>query len=641
MTLLKPTLQLRKLRVMRDATAIYEADFHDGVNIIRGHNASGKSTIVDFIFYALGGDSIPWKTEALLCTDVLAEVEVNEVALTLRRPISEKTKNPMAFYWGPLADAQRASHSMWQSYPYQRSASKESFSQILFRSLELPELRGEGSANITMHQLLRLLYVDQRTPHDKIFRSEPFDTTLVRETVGNYLCGVYSADLYDAQLELRIVDAQLDRSVSDLRNIFNILGRSGQSTNTADFLRAEAASIAEDIADTRKQIAVLRNSAAHSASSVDGTAAVRRLRDDLSTLQREYARNRAEVAELQLEIEDSRQFIAEVDRRLSSLDDSGAARSYFGAIRFNFCPCCLGRIEETKEPAICPLCKNPVEQRAADSQLLRMKNELAQQRRESAKLLEARALRLETLTRDAPALEHRLGQLEQEFQAMATQWVSPREREIEVATVHLGELNQKLVQIAEYQKLASVLEGLQDDRARLAARKAELQDIIEALQGKDEETKDRARLAIADELVALLRKDLRRQEAFFNATEVDWDFGQDRVSVNGQTQFSESSMVILKHCFRLALLAASATQPFFRVPRFVLLDGIEDGGQEIERSHSLQRHIVELSGRLPARHQIIYATSQIAPELADSEYVVGKASTVEDKTLSLRQPGTA
>ena len=81
--------------------------------------------------------------------------------------------------------------------------SKESFSQILFRALGLPELRGESAANITMHQILRLMYVDQRTPHDEIFRAEPFDTQLTRETVGNYLCGVYSDGLYDAKLELK------------------------------------------------------------------------------------------------------------------------------------------------------------------------------------------------------------------------------------------------------------------------------------------------------------------------------------------------------------------------------------------------------------------------------------------------------
>jgi AAA15 family ATPase/GTPase len=53
MTLLQPNLQLRKLRVLDGVRCAYAADFHSGVNIISGQNASGKSTVVDFIFYVL------------------------------------------------------------------------------------------------------------------------------------------------------------------------------------------------------------------------------------------------------------------------------------------------------------------------------------------------------------------------------------------------------------------------------------------------------------------------------------------------------------------------------------------------------------------------------------------------------------
>ena len=34
----------------------YDEQFHHGVNIIRGTNSSGKSTVMRLLFYALGGD---------------------------------------------------------------------------------------------------------------------------------------------------------------------------------------------------------------------------------------------------------------------------------------------------------------------------------------------------------------------------------------------------------------------------------------------------------------------------------------------------------------------------------------------------------------------------------------------------------
>jgi hypothetical protein len=142
-------------------------------------------------------------------------------------------------------------------------------------------------------------------------------------------------------------------------------------------------------------------------------------------------------------------------------------------------------------------------------------------------------------------------------------------------------------------------------------------------------------LALAENLIHLLKIDLKRQEEFISAAAVDWSFSHDRVTVNGHTQFSESSMVILKQSFHLALLMASATNEYFRAPRFILLDGIEDGGQEIARSHKLQENIVALSATLNASHQIIFATSQIAPALAHEKYVVGSSSTVVSKTLAI------
>ena len=67
--------------------------------------------------------------------------------------------------------------------PIRRSESRESFSQILFRASGIPEAQSQGAANITMNQILRLLYSDQRTPSAYLFRYEPFDTRDIREAV--------------------------------------------------------------------------------------------------------------------------------------------------------------------------------------------------------------------------------------------------------------------------------------------------------------------------------------------------------------------------------------------------------------------------------------------------------------------------
>ncbi len=66
----KPTLWVQRMVVIKSGTAVYDEAFHLGVNIIRGENSTGKSTLADLIFFGLGGDVTRWKDEAGLCDEV-------------------------------------------------------------------------------------------------------------------------------------------------------------------------------------------------------------------------------------------------------------------------------------------------------------------------------------------------------------------------------------------------------------------------------------------------------------------------------------------------------------------------------------------------------------------------------------------
>lgn len=182
-------LALCRLRVLRNGHIVYDESFHRGVNIIRGENGSGKSTIADFIFYVLGGEFDDWKEAARRCTEVQAEIETTRGKLTLRRTIDKKT-TPIQVFFGSFEQALEHALEGWETLPIRRQEGRESFSQVLFRSMLIPEAQSEGASNITMHQLMRLLYSDQRTPATRLFRFESFDTQNIREAVGDLVCGI-------------------------------------------------------------------------------------------------------------------------------------------------------------------------------------------------------------------------------------------------------------------------------------------------------------------------------------------------------------------------------------------------------------------------------------------------------------------
>jgi hypothetical protein len=195
----------------------YDEHFHAGVNIIRGvpgeGNSVGKSTIADLIFYGLGGDLTSWKDEAALCDLVIIEVRADGTSLTLRRQISQAALQPMSIYFGDFETSQRSGTDGWQVFPYTRHGDRESFTQVLFRVLGMPEVPAEAAANITMNQLLRLMYVDQMTPVDRIFRFDSRDSPLRRQAVGDLLCGVFDDRIYPAQLRLREAESEYEQQL--------------------------------------------------------------------------------------------------------------------------------------------------------------------------------------------------------------------------------------------------------------------------------------------------------------------------------------------------------------------------------------------------------------------------------------------
>lgn len=103
-----PSLLITRMAIEANARLVYDEAFHPRLNIIRGENASGKSTILNFIFYGLGGDLTEWSDAARRCTRVVIETEINGLPVTLAREVSEASRQPMDIFGGPYALAKKA-----------------------------------------------------------------------------------------------------------------------------------------------------------------------------------------------------------------------------------------------------------------------------------------------------------------------------------------------------------------------------------------------------------------------------------------------------------------------------------------------------------------------------------------------------
>lgn len=630
-----PTLIVTRLIVLRNDKTAYDERFHEGVNVIRGENSSGKSTILNFIFYGLGGDLADWSETALLCTHVVVEVRLNGKPATLSREISQQPNQPMEIFGGDYETARIAPRADWMRYPYRRTPNLESFSQALFRLLGIPEVASDISGNVTMHQLLRLLYADQLSPIENLFRFERFDQPALRDAVGRLLCGAYDSTIYDNELKIRSLTRDLDAATAELKSLFTVLGKAEHNLSL-DWIAGQRQKLEQERESLQQKIEAaerdaLKGSAADKLTleaQEDAYAEVQRLQTELGKAQQERD-------SLILAIGDSAAFMSTLEHKIEALNDSASVAHHVGDIRFNVCPACYAPIDEDLPSHACHLCKTPFDTERVRNRIVALINDTAVQLKQSRLLQEKR----EQAAKNADESLHRLQEAWQQASRRLSelQRLPSTESQTELRDLHrrAGYLEREIENLEEKSELIRLVDQLSAKKAELEGAMSALRMENEKLRVSQQERLSRAYTLIANEVRTLLRNDLRRQDSFENPRSIEFGFDTNKITVDGHSYFSASSRVILKSSFFIGFFSAATKDSGFRHPRFCMIDTTEDKGMEPERSHNFQNQILRISEICKVEHQIIYATAMISPDLDDEQYTVGKYSTRDDPTLNI------
>lgn len=634
MTMFKPNIRVERLQVAAKGKLVYNERFHSGLNIIRGENSSGKSTLMDFIFYALGGDLSDWRESAMRCDTVILQVALNGKSATFARDISDQIGRPMRIFIGTIDEAFAAGQERWQVYPYARGA-KDSFSQVIFRFLGLPEVQyAETDTKITINQVLRLLYADQLSPVEKLFRPQRFDDAITRQTVGELLCGAFSARYYDAQIRLSQASKELDIAEAQIKVIIRSHGRDGHPLTT-EWFETETASFNRQLEETNNEIAALEEQIFH--SQFDDRLSLNDQEEtykNIVSLQGKLARTQERIDSLELERADSLQFINALDEKLTQLHQSDTIIDEFKTLEYEYCPACLAPIDKHDVEGACGLCKTAYDPRETKARSLKLINEFARQRQESLELQAERVDEIEMLREDLATTRALWEQASRHYQVAVrspTTELRLRLRELNRAA---GYLMRKIEDLAGKAGVIEQLAALSKTAENLRSEIQSLKTTIGSEKLRNANQVATAKTAIADLVVEFLKRDLARQSTFQNAETVTFDFDGDRIAVNGDSFFSASSMVYLKNSFLAAFCFAAAQDPSLNHPRFLLMDTVEDKGMEPLRSQNFQKLLFEYSRNAASENQIIIATSMIAPELNIPEITVGDFYTHDKRTLT-------
>lgn len=632
-----PHIVLNRLIITASGRIVYDELFHKGVNIIRGKNSSGKSTITDMIFYVLGGENAEWTDEAAACEWVYAEISISDLTLSLRREVGPPHPS-IALCEGRLSEAMH-SETVWSIYGRQRSASKESFSQFMFEKLGLPETKSDDSqANVTMYQVLRMLYADQNTDCTSIFRRErqPFaDRQDIRRSVGEMLLGI--DDLRGHELRLDYIQAT--KLLSQKKSRLDSLLEAAEKTDPNFALNQYSNMIGnaqQQLNALEREIEQLSREVRNDSSPVDDDELERvtQLEQALKDQNEAISIIRKSIQEISAQTADSEVFLASLEADLSGLLAANKSRDIIGDVTFRYCPLCLAELSESP-PGQCPLCKADLASDAIAGGRLRFEQELKYQIAESKQLCTDRkeilAEHQRTLMNDLVRRNKTLAEL----RSLVTPTTDIDPRISRLLKEH-GYTTRLIEDLKRLGSLQDNVDALEKEVEEIQSRVNSIDRELRLRYTQREERRTYCQERIGELTIGVLHNDIvdANNDTLQDAKGLVFSFEKDFLSVR-HGRLSASTQAFLKNSFYLGLLKFSIEDENSRMPRFFILDNIEDKGMVPERFRKFHHLLIEYSESVTEVHQVILTTSYIDDELDNSEYCVGPSYAQPPFTLDL------
>ncbi|EDT6764415.1 AAA family ATPase [Salmonella enterica subsp. enterica] len=630
--MVKPLLQVERFVVVRNGNFVYDQTFHKGVNIIRGWNGTGKTTIVDLLSYALGSTITEWTQHQLYCDKVYIQVLLNGNRLTIKRDIIENGQAKMYLYEGTI-DTSLPLTSQWTVYPYRRSDSTHSFSQQLFELLNLPRHKTEDERNLTLHQIMRLMYVDQLSATTKLLKEEKnFDNPNLRRAIGEYLLGIDDLEAHNLRQELLAETKAFEKINAEVNSIFKIVD--------GDEVRINEKYLDEKIEEYKSELNKLNEqmnsllSGQKNGIPTEEENIISRLQTQNKLLILTKSRLDEEKLSLSKEIADTELFVISLESRKEALLYSKTVNMSLGEIEFKYCPSCLNQIEVRSDGDCCSLCKTTYSKNLSDNAYIKQLNNLNFQLKESNQVIIALKKDLANLDSELTSTSFKISELARSLQTFS---IIPTERESLIVDLgkSIGFIESAILSLEENRSGVAKINFLLLEKQKIQKKILEIKDRLKIIDDLQATRQVEVYSNIEDITKRLLISDGGNESAFDNPGDVFIDFARDRMYLDGMSKFSASSMVIFKNSIRLAIFLHCVDDPLSRMPNFIIMDNIEDKGMVDARSHNFQHIIIDECNNLKNPYQLIFTTSMIAPDLDNSTFCVGPYYPKGSHTLIL------
>lgn len=603
---------------------VYDEDFHVGLNVIRGDNGTGKSTIMELISYGLGGDikKNSWKKQALDCTSITISLSANKTPYVFRRYIEgESSKPPIHIYEGVYEEAVEKPDE-WDVFKNKKGEGRSSYSMRIFDLLGLEQHVTEEDNSLTLHQMLRLLYIDQDTPASKIFRTEPFiyDTETMRKAIGEYFFGFDNLEAHSLRQELYRAEKEFKKVEDELKTIYSVLGQTNIKVSI-DEIESNIKSLNLDLQRIAKERDKYKDlNLKNTTEEVDQEQ--NKVREEIERQSSVVASLEDDFTDVNYEIVESLEFLKALKDRSESLSTARKAFNSLHPISFKCCPSCNSEIVESTNDDECSLCGSKNKSGVIENTYIESLNQLDFQISETKGILEEQVDLKSELTAKIKKAKEYLNRLKLQHNRIAT-----TSNDYEIGLTKLAtEEGFILSQIENFRDKIGLAEKLKQKMKNKSDLQLKINNKSQELLNLESKRKKRIKSVsnkISDKVTDLLKKDGGFEEDFDSSEKFEYDFSTDSLRLDGRANFSASSNVILKNTFHLASLFIAVGDDQFRLPCFSMFDNIEDKGMREDRSKNYQKIIVEVCNQIETDFQIIMTTSMVDETLNNNKYGVG------------------
>lgn len=628
--MIKPHLLVENFAVLRNGKFVYNQKFHKGINIIRGWNGTGKSTIVDLLSYSLGSVITDWTQHQAYCDEVYVQVLLNGNRVTLKRDITENGMSKMYLHEGTIESALSIS-AKWTGYPYRRSDTLHSFSQQIFELLNLPRHKTEDERNLTLHQIMRLMYVDQLSATTKLLKEEKnFDNPNLRRAIGEYLLGIDDLEAHNLRQELLSETKKFEKFNSEANSIFKIIG--GEDVKVSEeSLNSRIKKYTTELHKLNDQMESLLSGKNRNIDPEEANI-LSELQDKNKKLVLLRSKLEEEAFSLSKEVNDTKLFLVSLESRKDALLHSKIVNISLGQIDFKYCPSCLNHIEIHNALGICGLCKNTHGKNSSDDSYIKQLNNLNFQIKESNQVISSLGAEVIRINNDLEATKLKLSETTRSLQTFS---IIPSQRESLIVEVgkSIGFIEGAILSLEENRSGIEKINALLLQKQQAQNKIIEIKDKLSTLDNLQAERQVEVYSDVEKITKRLLISDDGNEPAFDKPGDVLIEFSRDRMYLDGMSKFSASSMVIFKNSIRLAIFIHCVDDPKSRLPNFMIMDNIEDKGMVDARSHNFQHIIIDECHKLKDEYQLIFTTSMIAPDLNNTDYCVGPYYNKGEHTL--------